>query len=561
MTHLTFFVAVLAASLLWSAVLTAAAARTQRSWLQRLLIALAVVAPVLTLLPWLALSFMLAFAAKLQVNWFGPVLTAFLSTVIGGMWIVRAGMGPNAEEPATPPAARWPLVGLVAAFLFAKVAAGGILLILDSGITARSPGMKAEAVNLIQTNLPPVVTDAANAASLYEPAFAALEADSFLQAPESPLNNAASINAADSGVADLLARHRETLSLVRDAARRDVCLFPRDWARPSLDMLIPEMQSIRQAARLVQLAARQRAATGDVAGALDDVVVLHRISQHAAAEPILVSGLVGLAIDTMALDTLVQLLPRITPSDRGQLDDRAIRDLVHMVPSLKRHFFGEEAFGSMLFASFCDSASPPDSLDLLAAVGSSSPSSGIPVILSTPLRPMTAMMFRVFMLPEDVRSYRSTLRTYQQLLALPKPYSEKIREAKAIEDRLGDSRRGIVTSLLAPALSGCIRGGVRSHALHQAAAVAVAATRYRIEKGGLPESLDDLVPAFLPVEPVDPFAANEQLLLKQTDDALLIYSVGPDGEDDGGPFLPGTEPAAGNDDIGLRLPQSSARTQ
>ena len=78
MTHLTFFVAVLAASLLWSAVLTAAAARTQRSWLQRLLIALAVVAPVLTLLPWLALSFMLAFAAKLQVNWFGPGLTAFL---------------------------------------------------------------------------------------------------------------------------------------------------------------------------------------------------------------------------------------------------------------------------------------------------------------------------------------------------------------------------------------------------------------------------------------------------------------------------------------------------
>jgi type II secretory pathway pseudopilin PulG len=144
---------------------------------------------------------------------------------------------------------------------------------------------------------------------------------------------------------------------------------------------------------------------------------------------------------------------------------------------------------------------------------------------------------------------------------VPKPYAEQTREAKAIEDRLSDRRRGIVTSLLAPALSSCIQSGIRSQALHRAAAVAVAATRYRIEKGSLPKSLDDLVPPFLPVEPADPFAAAAPLRLKWTDDALLIYSVGRDGEDDGGPLPPGTEPAAGNDDVGLRLTQSSSRTQ
>ena len=550
MTHLAFFMAVVAAALLWSAALTAAAVRTRRPWLQRLLITLAVVAPVLTLLPWLAVSFLLAFAAKLEVNWFGPVLAAFLSAAIGGMWVVRAGLRSTADELATPLAARWPLVGLVAAFLFAKVVAGGALLTLDSGITARAAGMKAEAVNLIQANLPPVVTEAANAASRYEPAFAALEADPIAKAQESPLNNAASIDAEDAGVVDLLTRHRETLSLVRDAASRDVCRFTRDWTRPSLDLVLPEMQSIRQAARLVQLSARHKAATGDVAGALDDIAMLHRMGQHAAAEPILLSGLVGLAIDTMALDTLAQVLPRLTPSDRGRLDDPAIRDLVHIVPSFKRHFFGEEAFGSMLFASFCDRASSADSLDLLATVGSSS---GLPGSLNAPFRPVTAMMYRVFMLPEDLHAYRSTLRAYQQLLAVPKPYSEQTREAKAIEDRLNDRRRGIVTSLLAPALSGCIRSGVRSQAVHRAAAVAVAATRYLIEKGSLPKSLDDLVPAYLSLAPADPFVAGAPLRFKKTEEALIIYSVGPDGEDDGGPLLPGTEPAAGNDDVGLRL--------
>lgn len=558
MTHLAFFIAVVAASLLWSAAMTAAATRVRRPWLQRLLVALAVFAPALALLPWLAGSFMLAFTAKVRGNWFGPVLTAFLSAVIGGMIIVRRGLRPTVDEPATPPAARWPLVGIVAAFLMAKAVAGGTLFTLDSGITARAFAMKAEAVELIQANLPPVVTDTANAVPLYQAAFTILEADRLLVGKDSPLSMSSTVDVQDAAVDDLVARHSATLSLLDGAASHDVCRFTRDWTRPSLDMILPEMQSMRQAARLMQLAARRKVATGDVAGALDDVTIIHRMSQHAAAEPILVSGLVGLAIDTVALDTLAQVLPDIGPSDLDRLDDDSIRDLVHVVPSFKRHFFGEEAFGMMLFASLCDGGSALDSFDLLPLIGSSSPT---PTLWRTPLKPLFSLLFRVFLLPEDIAAYRSTLRAYQRLLAQPKSFAEITREAKAIEDALNTDRRGVVTSLLAPALSSCIRSGVRSQALHRAAAVAVAATRFRTVEGSLPDSLEDLVPTYLPLAPADPFAADASLQLKQTDSGLVIYSVGPDGEDDGGPASPGTEPAAGNDDVGLRLRQSAARTQ
>ena len=550
MTHLAFFIAVVAASLLWSAAMTAAAARVQRPWLRQLLVALAVVAPALALLPWLAVSFMLAFAAKLQVNWFGPVLTTFLAGTIGGGWIVRAGLRPTVDSLTTPPAARWPLVGLVAAFLLAKVVAGGTLLTLDSGITARALGMKAEAVELIQANLPPAVTDTVNAAPLYQAAFTILEADRLLIGQDSPLGMSSTVDVQDAAVAELTTRHSETLSLLDGAASRDVCRFTRDWTRTSLDMVLPEMQTMRQAARLVQLAARRKVAAGDVAGALDDVTIIYRMSQHAAAEPILVSGLVGLAIDTMALDTLAQVLPDIGPSDLDRLDDDPIRDLVHVVPSFKRHFFGEEALGAMLFATLCDGGSALDSFDLLTLIGSSSPT---PTLWRTPLKPIFSFLFRVFLLPEDIAAYRSTLRAYQRLLAQPKSFAEITREAKAIEDALHTDRRGIVTSLLAPALSSCIRSGVRSQALHRAAAVAMAATRHRIVKGSLPESLEDLGPEFLPLPPADPFVTDAPLRLKQTDSGIVIYSVGPDGEDDGGPAAPGTEPAGGNDDVGLRL--------
>ena len=53
--------------------------------------------------------------------------------------------------------------------------------------------------------------------------------------------------------------------------------------------------------------------------------------------------------------------------------------------------------------------------------------------------------------------------------------------------------------------------------------------------------------------PRDPFTDDKPLLLKRTDAFWTVYSVGPDGEDDGGPPAPGTEKAEDNDDVGLRL--------
>ncbi|MFM8702709.1 MAG: hypothetical protein ACKOHG_02380, partial [Planctomycetia bacterium] len=47
--------------------------------------------------------------------------------------------------------------------------------------------------------------------------------------------------------------------------------------------------------------------------------------------------------------------------------------------------------------------------------------------------------------------------------------------------------------------------------------------------------------------------ADRPLLVKRTDDALLVYSVGPDGEDDGGPVAPAEKKSAGTDDAGMRM--------
>jgi len=107
--------------------------------------------------------------------------------------------------------------------------------------------------------------------------------------------------------------------------------------------------------------------------------------------------------------------------------------------------------------------------------------------------------------------------------------------------------------MLLPRLNAVYRKTAETQARHAAAAVLVAATKQRLESGSLPSSLDALVPTLLPTVPRDHFAADTPLVLKQSGADWSVYSVGPDGEDDGGPVPAGAEKPQGNDDVGLRM--------
>ena len=64
--------------------------------------------------------------------------------------------------------------------------------------------------------------------------------------------------------------------------------------------------------------------------------------------------------------------------------------------------------------------------------------------------------------------------------------------------------------------------------------VALALRAYRLEHGTYPASLDALVPSYLPAVPDDPFALSSLLHYRRTKQSYVLYSVGPDGKDDGG---------------------------
>ena len=59
------------------------------------------------------------------------------------------------------------------------------------------------------------------------------------------------------------------------------------------------------------------------------------------------------------------------------------------------------------------------------------------------------------------------------------------------------------------------------------------------EQEKIPQKLDELVPKYLPTVPGDPFAPGSPLRLKADDSNFTVYSVGPDGADDGGVLIQG----------------------
>jgi len=90
--------------------------------------------------------------------------------------------------------------------------------------------------------------------------------------------------------------------------------------------------------------------------------------------------------------------------------------------------------------------------------------------------------------------------------------------------------------------------------------IAVAIERYRrAHRDAIPATLTDLVPTYLDDIPEDPLT-GKPLLYRAASDAYIVYSVGPDGKDDGGSLLrrpdsthrgPGTFPPSA--DSGIRV--------
>lgn len=533
MSFALLWLELLAAFLLWIALIAALASRIRLRGMFGLAMFAAILPPAIILALALYATGYFKFALNLMGSWFGYALWLAIFYAIGmAVIVVMARRRPEAGMART--AADWPRGKLLAALLIVTAIAAMTLWNMDLSVRNEASSLRSEAGALMLEALPQVGDDSQNAAIVYEKAFALMDEDAALKRDDSILNEEHPDPNSPATVA-MLDRHARVFKLLREATALPGCRFDRDFARPRFDLLLPELGQIRIASSLTCLDARHQIAVGNAPLAIADINAVYRLARAAGSEPCQISVLVCDAVDRRATETLQEILPYLKPQELAQLN---IGDESLLKRCWIRGLQGEEAFG---LSAFGDLAAGRLSFDTI-----------LPNERGATVASDLMMPYRVFFLAADMHGYEDLMEAYRKQAQKPHYTLADVDEKVQIRSA------GIVSWLITPAMNHCAKAHFIARGFHIDAELGIAVARYRAEHGALPQKLADVVPQYIDDIPVDPFDGRPMRYVILGGNAL-IYSVGPDRKDDGGKDYD-TKTELG-DLVFLLLPAASADSQ
>jgi hypothetical protein len=344
-------------------------------------------------------------------------------------------------------------------------------------------------------------------------------------------------------------------------------------------MLLPHVQSTRDAARGLSARAMWHIGEGRPMEAWQDLAALHRLARLVGQGRTLVEQLVGFAISGIACDGTQTLLAH------GGLDADQARRVMHDLEALEYLAAIADSLDQterMLFLDIVTRLSRGDSDELKSAAGIGE-----------------GLSYLMFVSVDWNMVLRKGNQYYDRYVAAARLATRSAREqafAKIDADVMrlqgefgtpamlisaamspagrGDAVASIMLGLFLPALSAATNAEDRTNTQLELARLAAALAVYRAEHGEYPQQLGDLVPGVLQAAGLDLYNAKPYLY-QRTGDGYLLYSAGANGADEGGSneqmsTLEGrpleglnesesevlrTKIPAGADDISVRLPR------
>jgi hypothetical protein len=303
----------------------------------------------------------------------------------------------------------------------------------------------------------------------------------------------------------------------------------------------------RKVADLLWLDAILRAQDNDADGAVVSARAVLNAGRSLGDEPVDVSQLVRVACRTLAVRSLERTLAQGEPSSASLRDLESLLADEDRYPALLTTVRGCRAGYDQLMENLQSGKVSP--ADLAKALRDDKAEKALSLVIRPPgnLQVQRAdLLHRMTQLAETAK-----LPVHAQQAPM-KEWSEAFREAKTQAVLRPGPTRLVLLALLDPPAGKWVEVCQRSSALLRCAIAALAAERYRRDKGRWPQSLAVLVEArYLREVPADPYD-GALLRFRGLADGVVIYALGRDLADDGGklarknPVDPGT-------DIGFRL--------
>jgi len=358
--------------------------------------------------------------------------------------------------------------------------------------------------------------------------------------------NEAMPNGARAGMRSEMERGAAAIQEARKLIDRPRGRFPIVYSKDYISTTLTGLQDARMAAQLLSYDARFRAESGDLDGAVVSCRALVNNARSIGDEPSLMAQLVRMALLAIAIGRTEATLGlgEIPAADlallQGALEEAAEENLFRIAVR------GERGGVDRFMESLQDGST---SMKMMRG--------------RTVARPGQALGWwaeeQLLYLPGVVTSNRAALleRMNQVVEIAALPPEEQAPRFDALQASL--SKDPLLVRELLPGLEKVGMASRRTKAQLRCAAAGLAAERYRLQHGHWPAGLADLKGDLLRQVPLDPFD-GQPLRYRNDGVGVIVYSVGPDGTDDGGnratlnTHKPGT-------DIGFRLWDVDKRRQ
>lgn len=269
----------------------------------------------------------------------------------------------------------------------------------------------------------------------------------------------------------LLGSYQDAFDAIRTGLEVGNAMMPL----PGPSGVPPSLAKFRDLARVMAIEAQYTAALGDHAAAFDEYATLLGFTNESTRAGILVAGLVGFALKNVAADSLMETL------NWGGADPEGLRLIIDRM----------EALDGAAYRGWEMIVAERQAIASWQAQGA-----------------VDGMAVR------SEQDLDQDYATYSEYLALP------FHEAQQVD-------------VDAPAVATMAVSEARVSARLRGAMVLAAIELYDAENGAYPTALADLVPDYLAALPTDPFT-GEPFGYAPTESGYLLYSAGPDMQDDGG---------------------------
>ena len=325
---------------------------------------------------------------------------------------------------------------------------------------------------------------------------------------------------------------RAVLDQVTEATRRPRAQYDLRYA-DGPNALLPHLAIHKSMAVKLRTRSAARVATGDTAGAAEDIDTILRLAELTGEDPTLIGYLVRVAIQSIAFSAFWDGTAQHAWSDAQLAAFQQRFEGLKQRDSLVKAFRGERLFGKTTFELMREGRLDPDTLGAMESDESGN-SFG------------WGLVPRAWLLQNQ--AYHSKVLD-QVVGALQRCNPERgiaakgsIWETERVEQTVFNTagRRfhpyRIFTHLLLPGLAKVHAKADRSLTTSRLAITVAGLERHRLATGRYPKALGDLVPRWVPAVPLDPMDGQPLRYRLNADGTFTVYGIGPNHADDHGVF-------------------------